>query len=220
VRRIAEQLVEVFFEDKYLVKKYQKYTNKLRWRHDLGSKRALFTQARACALNSGVLDANGKPINTPHAFFVNDDIYSKVFDIERIEQAVVVSIEAIFVLLGESDLLARQDLISFDKMKDMMVSYYNQIFHQVINTKEVNVETPPAYVSQVIKDIGRHWHLKCKFFTIPEIEYLIGQLDRISNTAPWMRFFLSQLYMSLDAALEFSKAHLICTSKDFHRLIK
>ena len=125
VRRIAEQLAEVFFEDKYLVKKYQKYTNKLQWRHDLGSKRALFTQARACALNSGVPDTNGKPINTPHAFFVNDNIYSKVFDIERIEQAVVVSIEAIFVLLGESDLLARQDLISFDKMEDMMVSYYN-----------------------------------------------------------------------------------------------
>lgn len=122
MRRIAEQLAEAFFEDKSLVKKHYKYIDKLRWRQDLGSKKARFARARACALNPGVLDTNGRPANTSHAFFVDDDIYSKVFDVDRIEQAVAASIEAIFVLLGESDLLARQDPISFDKMEDMMVS--------------------------------------------------------------------------------------------------
>ena len=78
-----------------------------------------------CALNPGVLDANRRPANPPHAFFVDDDIYGKVFDVVHIEQAVAASIEAIFVLLGESDLLARQDPISFEKIEDMMVPYYN-----------------------------------------------------------------------------------------------
>ena len=56
---------------------------------------------------------------------MDDDIYGKVFDVVHIEQAVAASIEAIFVLLGESDLLARQDPISFEKIEDMMVPYYN-----------------------------------------------------------------------------------------------
>lgn len=220
VRRIAEQLAEAFFEDKSLVKKHRKHIDKLRWRQDLGSKKAQFTRARACALNPGVLDTNGKPASTPHAFFVDDDIYSEVFDVDRIEQAVAASIEAIFVLLGESDLLARQDPISFDKMEDMMVSYYNQILGQVINTRKMTVETPPAYVSQVVKDLERHWHPKRKSVSIPEIESLTGQLGHISDTAPWLRFLLSQLYMSLAVALGFARAHLICTSKDFRMLLK
>ena len=55
---------------------------------------------------------------------------------------------------------------------------------QVINTRKMTVEIQPAYVSQVVKDIERHWHFKCKFFTIPEIESLIEQLGHISDTAP------------------------------------
>ena len=137
-----------------------------------------------CALNPGVLNAGRKPVNTPHTFFVDDNIYSKVFDIERIEQVVVTSIEAITILLGESGLLAHRDPISFNKVEEIMVSYYNQILGQVINTRKMNVETPPAYVSQVVKDLERRLHLKRKSFTITEIEFFIGQLVHISDTVP------------------------------------
>ena len=147
------------------------------------------------------MDTNGKLVNTPYAFFVDDDIYSGVFDVDRIEQAVAASIEAIFVLLGKSDLLARQDPISFDKAEDMMVSYYNQIFGQTINIRKMTVETPLAYFSQVVKNLERHWHPNHKSVAIPEIESLMGQLGHISDTAPWLRFLLSQLYMSLATAL-------------------
>ena len=103
---------------------------------------------------------------------MDNNIYRKVFDIDRIDQAVATRIEAICVLLGKSDLLARQDPTSFDKMEDMTVSYYNQILGQVINTRKMTVETPPAYISQVVKDVERHWHPNCKSVTIPEIESL------------------------------------------------
>ena len=124
---------------------------------------------------------------------MDDNIYIEVFDVDRIEQAVVANIEGMFVLLDKSDLLARQDSISFDKMEDMMVSYYNQILGQVINTRKMTVETLPAYVIQVVNDLERHWHPKRKCVSIPEIESLTGQLGYTSDTAPWLRFLLSQL---------------------------
>jgi hypothetical protein len=45
---------------------------------------------------------------------VDDDVYVEIFDINRIEQAAAASIEAIFILLGHSQLERRQDPISFD----------------------------------------------------------------------------------------------------------
>ena len=147
IRRVAEQLAEAFFDDKSLRKKHWKHLDQLRWDRTLGRSQSGFVPANACGLNKGVLDNDGNPVNTPHAFFVDDDLYSDVFDIERIAQAIAASIKAIFVLLGESDLLSRQDPISFDKMVDTIVSHRNIILGQHIDTRKMTVETPPARVS-------------------------------------------------------------------------
>ena len=87
---------------------------------------------------------------------MDDDLYSDVFDIERIEQAIAASIEDIFVLLGESDLLSRQDPISFDKMEDTTVSHCNLIMDQYINTRKMTVETPPEYVNSTVSNLLCH----------------------------------------------------------------
>ena len=94
---------------------------------------------------------------------MDDDLYSDIFDIERIEQAVAASIKAIFVLLGKSDLLSRQDPISFDKMVDTMVLHCNVILRQYIDTRKMTVKilmntwpAPSPFCTVDGTGIGRH----------------------------------------------------------------
>ena len=60
----------------------------------------------------------------------------------RLEQTITEGIEAISVLLGQSDLAKRQDPISFDKMEEMVVSYLNKILGQIIDTRRMDIGVP------------------------------------------------------------------------------
>lgn len=220
LRRIAEILGEALFEDDTLRAKHRKYLDRLRWQPSLGSPKAVFTPAKADSLNRGVLDADGNDVNTPHAMYVDDDCYAEIFNRERVEQAVAASIEAIFILLGESDLEKRQDPISFDKMEETMINYLNRPLGMEIHTRTMRVRTPVEYVCGTVNILAAHWHPKRKTFELSEIETLTGRLGYIADTAPWLRYMMSHLYTSIAAALGESKAHLILTRKDFRDLLK
>ncbi len=87
---------------------------------------------------------------TPHHLFVNDNIYADIFDSFCIQQAVVASIEAIYILLGESDLSKQQDPILFNKLKDMPLSYSSPILGQLVNTQRMDIKTPPEFIADMI----------------------------------------------------------------------
>ena len=220
VRRVAEQLAEGLFADKSLRTKHRKYLDRLRFHKKNGSTRAKFVPAKACNKNTGVRDDNGDDVNTPHALFVDDDLYADIFIIERIEQAVAASIEAIFILLGESDLLHMQDPVSFEKMEDLIVAFRNIILGQVIDTRKMTVQTPAEYVLTTVHELQRHWHSKRKTFKILEIEKLAGRLCHIGNTAPWLHFLMSHVYTSITAALKEAEAELVHNHKQFRSMLK
>ena len=48
-----------------------------------------------------------------------------IFLIDHFEQCIAASIEAIYILLGPSDLQRHQDPISFDKLTDMTIGPIN-----------------------------------------------------------------------------------------------
>ena len=56
------------------------------------------------ALNQGVLNKTGNPVHLPHHIYIDNDIYLDVTNKVCFEQAIAVSIEAFFILLGTSDL--------------------------------------------------------------------------------------------------------------------
>ncbi len=70
------------------------------------------------------------------------------------------SIEAIYILLGESDLSKRQDPVSFDKLEDMPVSYASRILGHIVNTRRMDVEAPPEFIADTLrllwKSFGAH----------------------------------------------------------------
>ena len=82
------------------------------------------------------------------------------------------------------------------------------------------VATPPDYVASTVLLLKKHWHNRRQRFLISDIEALVGQLGHISETTPWLRFLLSHVYSSVAYALKLSKAHLLCTRKEFRLMIK
>jgi hypothetical protein len=218
-RRMAEQLATNLFSTEGLVEKHRKHLDKLKWSKKLGQPAEL-TPAHASSVHKGVLDEEGKPSNTPHQLFVDDDVYADVFNVERVEQTIASGIEAIFMLLGESDLLKRQDPISWEKLEEMIIHFKNKILGLLINTRKMTVEPPPEYVAAVVKLLSNTWHPGRVTFYLKEIETLAGQLQHIANTAKWLKHLMSHVYTSVAAALKGNKAFLVITNKHFREQLK
>lgn len=72
---------------------------------------------------------------------MDDGICDDIFDSYHIQHVVTASIKAIYIHLGESDLSVCQDLVMFDKLREMLVSYSLQILGQLVNTQHVDVKT-------------------------------------------------------------------------------
>lgn len=222
VRRLIEILAEKLFADKSLRDKHRQYLDLLQWEPSLGNMRAAFVPAKACSQRRGVLDTDGQPVATPQRLFVDDSVYAEVYERhtkDRIEQTVAAGIEAIFILLGVSDLAKRQDPISFEKMEEMLVSYMNKMLGQIIHTRRLDVGVPREYIAKTLK-LLKPFHRSRKSFTVKEMERITGMLIFIASTAPWLKFLLSHVYTSIASAIGSNKAHLKLTNKQFRLLLK
>ena len=177
--------------------------------------------AKPCSQRRGVLDPNGKPTPTPQRLFVDDSVYADVYnpDRVRIEQTIAAGIEAIFILLGQSDLAKRQDPISFDKMEEMLVSYLNKILGLLVDTRRLDVGVPPDYVRKTLI-LLRPFHEHRKQFTVKEMERVTGMLVFIASSAPWLRFMLLHVYTSVAAAIGANTNRLCKTDKQFREMLK
>lgn len=218
-RRIAEQLATNLFPKKGLIEKHRQYLDRLKWSKKLG-KGSNFVRAHATERYQGVLDDDGKPVNTPHAFFVDDDVYADVYDTERVEQTIACSIEALFMILGESSLATRQDCVSWDKLEDMIINYKNRILGLYINTRQMTIEVPPEYVAKVAKLLRTTWNARRMTFYVKEAETMVGQLQHIANVSLWLKHLISHVYTSLAAALGNNFSWLVSTNKHFREQIK
>lgn len=106
-RRIIEDLAEKLFHDTSLRSKHRQYLDRITFAPDLRHHVPAAVPAKPCSQRKGVRDEQGRPLPTPHRLFVDDDIYADRFDVDRMEQAIAASIEAIFILLGVSGKHAR-----------------------------------------------------------------------------------------------------------------
>jgi hypothetical protein len=159
VRQVLEHLATCLYQDGSLRSKHKALLDKLCWDRSLKgcSSRYFFTRAKWDSLNTAVVDAGGHPLPTPHFVYVDDDIYVDLYSIEDFEQCIASSIEAIYVLLGPSDLTKRQDPISFDKLKEMVISPIQRVLGHIIDTRRMVISTPLDFVQDVIHSLRTTW---------------------------------------------------------------
>ena len=220
LRRILERLAEELFYEDSLRDKHRKYLDQVEYDQALGHSTQGFSQAVPDRFNRGVLDAQGEPVPTPHAYYVDDGVYVEVFDTERVERALAASIEAIFILLGDSDLAHRQDAVSFDKMIEMLISHFNRVLGHMINTRTLEVGVPQSFISEVITLLDTTWGEHRRRFKVKEAEELTGKLLHIALTAPWLKFLLGQVYQSLACALKLNEEQAVRTCRSFQDALK
>jgi hypothetical protein len=222
VRQILEILAEKLFTDKSLRTKHRQYLDQLVFDRALGSKqgRRTFTKAKRDELNQGVVGSDGKPQDAPHNFYVDDDVYSEMWDLERVEQVVAASIEAVFILLGPSNLRFRQDPVSFDKVIEMVVSYLNKVLGHIINTRTLTMEPPDEYIDEVLTTLTTTWGNHRRRFDTHMASELAGKLNHIALTAPWLQYLMPQLYLSLASALKMNQEEEIRTSRSFRNALR
>ena len=221
VRRAQSALAERLFFDTSLVQKHRAVLDKIKWCRSLrGKQRPHFTKALRDAINQGVRDASGTPKPTPHGVYVDDDVYLDVAEISRFEQAIAASIEAIFILLGDSNTELRQDPISWDKLYELLVAPVNTILGLILNLRKLTAGTPRDFVSATISLLQTTWGPHRRSFKVKEAEELTGKLNHIAFSAPWLRFLLGNIYVSLAAALRLNNSHLIRTSQRFRDALR
>ena len=100
-----------------------------------------------------------------------------------------------------------------------MVSYFNKVLGQIVNTRKLEVGVPSAFVA-MIRQLLKPFHSERKSFTVKEMEKLTGKTTFIASLAPWVKFLLSQVYISIAAAVGDKKAHPAWTNKQFHQLLR
>ena len=100
-----------------------------------------------------------------------------------------------------------------------MISHLNKILGQLINTRLMEVQVPPTYITLTLRKL-KAFHQGRKSFTVKEMETTTGMLVFISSTAPWLKFLMSHIYVSIAAAIGSNTAHLRRTNKQFRQLLK
>jgi hypothetical protein len=150
-----------------------------------------FTSATGDALNPGILDDLGNPAPTPHGIYVYNDIYLDIADSRSFKQAIAASIEAIFILLGESNTALRQDPISWDKLHKLLIAPTNRILGLVLDLYSITVGTPLEFISATIALLSSTWGPHCRIFKVREAEELAGRLNHIALGAPLLKYLLA-----------------------------
>ena len=72
-----------------------------------------------------------------HHINVDDNVYLNIADHACFKHATAAGIEAIVILLGESDLMWHQDPISWDKLLDMNIAPINCILILTIDIRHL-----------------------------------------------------------------------------------
>ena len=93
--RIA--LATALFLDASLATKHSSWISQVSFAEPPGPL-VVFTQVVPDGLNKGVLDAHGQPVPTPFNMYVDDNMYADVRG--RMDQAIVASLESLFIILG------------------------------------------------------------------------------------------------------------------------
>ena len=111
----------------------------------------------------------------------------------HVEQAISASIEAIFILLGKSDLNLRHDPILWDKLEEMIIATCNKVSGLILNTRNMTISIPVDFITSLNTLLKTTWGPHRKSFSAQEAAELAGKLGHASIGAPWLKFMVTHV---------------------------
>jgi hypothetical protein len=111
-RQAIQALTKVFANRPNLVVRHKKFIKMLKWEEIDPS--AELTSAFSCTINCGIMDDAKNRIDLPARIYV-DNALMLALDIGHMKMVLAAMIEAIFVVMGEPDVVVRQSPLAIDK---------------------------------------------------------------------------------------------------------
>ena len=181
----------------FLLHKHKKLLDLIKFT-DIPSDEVSFIKAIPDTIHKGVLASTGKPINTPHNMFVDDNVIAEIRP--RMKQAQAASAESLFRIAGFPNIKLRRSPLSMDKYYASTCSYLKKQLGYLINTRTMYVSFPQEKFDSMIL-VLQDWHTKRKSYTIKQAARLAGSLEFFASVSPWIRFLTTSLKHSILLAL-------------------
>jgi hypothetical protein len=131
-----------------------------------------------------------------------------------------VVIEAIFVTTGVPNLLLRPYAVAMDKRTNLNINTVQILLGLPWNMCDMTVGTTLQCRLETVHLLHTVWHEGREFFTIGEVESLIGKIGRIGQGSCPVFHLIPMLYASSSFALRAHNKFLISTSSGFTKPTK
>jgi hypothetical protein len=128
--------------------RHKKFIDMLKWEEIDPS--AELTPAFSCTINCGtIMDDVGNRIDLPARIYV-DDALMLALDVDHMEMVLAATIKAIFVIMGEPDVVVRQCPLAMDKCLELVISPKQTMLGLIIDTNRLTVAIPSKYLQEVL----------------------------------------------------------------------
>jgi hypothetical protein len=118
---------------------------------------AKLTPAFSCTINRGIIDDAGNWIDLPARIYVNDALMLAL-DVDHIKMVLAATIKAIFVVMGEPDVVVRQCPLAMDKWLKLVIGPKQTMLGLVIDTNRLTIAILAKYLQEILNLLNSTWH--------------------------------------------------------------
>ncbi len=154
-RQAIKALTKVFANRPNLVIRHKKFIDMLKWEEIDPS--AELTPTFSCNINHGIMDNAGNWIDLPACIY-DDDALMLALNVDHMNMVLAATIEAIFIVMGEPDVVVRQCPLVMDKWLELVIGPKQTMLGLIIDTNRLTVAIPPKYLQEVLKLLNSTWH--------------------------------------------------------------
>ncbi len=104
------------------------------------------------------MDDAGNRIDLPACIYV-DNTLLLALNADHIKMVLAATIEAIFIVMGEPDVVVRQCPLAMDKWLELVIGPKQTMLGLIVDTNRLTVAIPPKYLQYVLKLLNSTWHL-------------------------------------------------------------
>ncbi len=129
----------------------------------------------SCTINRGIIDISRNQNDLPAHIYV-DDALMLALDVDHMKIVLAAMIKAIFVVIGEPNVVVRQCPLAMDKCLELAIGPKQTMLGLTINTNKLTIAIPAKYLQEVLDLLNSTWHPNQRRFKVSEAQKLTGKL--------------------------------------------
>ncbi len=110
---------------------------------------AKLTPAFSCSINCGIIDDARNRIDLPAHIYV-DNALMLALDVDHMKMVLAATIESIFVVMDEPDVVVRQCPLAMDKWLELVIGPKQTMLGLIIDANRLTTAIPAKYLQEVL----------------------------------------------------------------------